>query len=185
MDTRVIVVLIVAIAAALIIGGFIYMRRRNSDLLRSRFGPEYERSLRQTGSTARAEEELKQRVDRVKRLEIRPLPESARQRYWERWLAVQRAFVDDPKYAVTAADDLIADVMSARGYPVQGFDQQAADVSVDHPTVVSEYRLAHEIALRNRTGEANTEDLRKAITSYRSLFEELLETGPKNRKEVA
>ena len=185
MDTRVIVVLIVAIAAALIVGGMIYMRRRNSELLRTRFGPEYERSLHEKGSAARAEEELKQRVERVKRMEIRPLPESARQRYWERWLAVQRTFVDDPKYAVTAADDLIGDVMSARGYPVQGFEQQAADISVDHPRVVSEYRVAHSLALRNRTGEANTEDLRKAITSYRSLFEELLEPGSQNRKEVA
>jgi hypothetical protein len=182
MDTR---VLIVVIAAAVVIGGLLYMRRRNTLLLRSRFGPEYERSVREKGSAARAEEELKHRVQRVSRLEIRPLPEPARQRYWERWLGVQRTFVDDPRFAVAAADDLIADVMSARGYPIEGFEQQAADISVDHPQVVANYRAAHAIALRNRTDAASTEDLRKAITNYRSLFEELLETGPHKRKEVA
>jgi hypothetical protein len=185
MDTRLVIVVIAIIVAAVVIGGILYMRRRNTRVLRTRFGPEYERSVRERGSAARAEEDLKRRMDRVSKLEIKPLPETARQRYWERWLGVQRTFVDDPKFAVGAADDLIADVMSARGYPIEGFEQRAADISVDHPEVVANYRAAHQIALRNRHGEANTEDLRKAITNYRSLFEELLETGIHKRREVA
>jgi hypothetical protein len=185
MDTRVVIVVIVVIAAVVVIGALLLMRRRNTRLLRTRFGPEYERSVHERGSAARAEEELKQRMARVSKLDIKPLPESARQRYWERWLGVQRTFVDDPNFAVAAADDLIADVMSARGYPIEGFEQQAADVSVDHPQVVTYYRAAHEIAMRNRNHEASTEELRKAITNYRFLFEELLETEIHRRKEVA
>lgn len=186
MDIRVVIGLIVlAIVVIVLIAAAVIMRRRNSERLRTRFGPEYERSVREKGSAVRAEAELKQRMERVSRMAIRPLPESARQRYWERWLGVQRAFVDDPRFAVAAADDLITDVMAARGYPIKTFEQLAADVSVDHAQVVSDYRAAHEIAQHNRTGEVSTEELRKAITYYRSLFEELLETRAPARKEVA
>lgn len=184
MDIRIVVLVIVALAVAALIGCLIYIRRRHTELLRTRFGPEYERSLREKGNATRAEEELKRRLDRVSHLDLHPLPEPARQRYWERWLGVQRTFVDDPRFAVTAADDLISDVMKARGYPAETFEQRAADISVNYPRVVAEYRVAHEIARRNRNDEASTEELRKAIKSYRALFEELLETG-QERREVA
>src|SRR5512135_648752 len=120
MDTRVVLGLILLVIFVVAwIGVSVILRLRSSQQLRIRFGPEYERSLREKGSTARAEAELKRRMMRVSRLGIRSLPESARQRYWERWLGVQRAFVDDPRFAVAAADDLITDVMAARGYPIQ------------------------------------------------------------------
>jgi hypothetical protein len=64
--------------------------------------------------------------------------------------------------------------MSARGYPVGDFEQRAADISVDHPVVLEDYRAAHEIALRQTKGQANTEDLRQAMIHYRALFEDLV-----------
>jgi hypothetical protein len=184
MDTRVVIFVIGAIAVVALIAGLIYMRRRHTELLRTQFGPEYERSLREKGSATRAQAELEQRMQRVSRLDLHPLTEPTRQRYWERWLGVQRTFVDDPRFAVAAADDLIADVMKDRGYPSENSEQRAADISVSHPRVVAEYRVACEIARRNRNAEATTEELRTAIKSYRALFEDLLETGHE-RREVA
>jgi hypothetical protein len=101
----------------------------------------------------------------------------ARQRYVRQWEAVQAQFVDSPPAAIAAADGLVNAVMADRGYPIDDFDQRAADVSVDHPAVVENYRQAHEISLRSTRGEATTEDLRLAMQSYRSLFEELLADG--------
>ena len=76
--------------------------------------------------------------------------------------------------AVTEADQLLSDVMSTRGYPVSDFEQRAADISVDHPLVLENYRTAHEIALRQTQGKASTEDLRQAMVHYRTLFDELV-----------
>ena len=98
-------------------------------------------------------------------------------------MRAQEMFVDDPRRSVAEGDRLIGEVMGTRGYPVGDFDQRSADVSVDHPMVVENYRIAHEIALRDRRGEASTEDLRKALVHYRALFEELLESRAAVAKE--
>lgn len=185
MDIRVVVAIIVAVFVVVAIAGWAYARRRRAQQLRDRFGPEYDRLAREHGDARVAENVLEKRQKRVARLEIRPLAGPARERYAQHWLEVQRRFVDDPRTTVSEADELVSDVMSARGYPMGDFEQRAADVSVDHPRVVQNYRAAHHIALRHARGEANTEDLRKAMVYYRSLFEELLERDTPERREVA
>jgi hypothetical protein len=183
-DNRVLGAIILVALALIALAGWAYSRRRRTQQLRERFGTEYDRAVQQHGGIGPGETVLEQREKRVKRLSIVPLAPSAHQRYSQHWLEIQHRFVDDPKAAVTAADDLISDVMAVRGYPAGEFEQRSADISVDHPQVVEDYRAAHSIALRNRRVEANTEDLRQAMVLYRSLFQELLgtETG---RKEVA
>ena len=183
-DMRTVVAIVVAALIIVAIVAWVYTRRRRSGILRERFGPEYDRVVRQHGDVRRAETVLETRKERVERLEIRSLPEPARERYAQHWLEVQRRFVDDPRSAVTEADGLVTDVMSARGYPMGDFQQRAADVSVDYPQLVENYRTAHDIALRHNRGEASTEDLRKAMVHYRSLFDELL-GRPSERREVA
>jgi hypothetical protein len=119
---------------------------------------------------------LLQRKERVEKFTIRELGTAERERFVTEWRTVQARFVDDPQGSVSAADTLVTRVMEARGYPMSNFEQRAADISVDHPQVVDNYRATHEIALRHRRGEATTEDLRKAIVYYRTLFDELLQT---------
>ena len=119
-------------------------------------------------------------------MEIRALAPEERNRFAEAWKRTQARFVDEPSRAVGEADGLVKEVMQTRGYPMGDFEQRAADVSVDHPNVVTDYRAAHDIAARNKSGKATTEDLRQAMVHYRSLFEELLETAePATRKEAA
>ncbi len=126
------------------------------------------------------------REKRVERLNIRDLDSLEHERYSKQWQAVQSRFVDSPKGAVAEADDLVSSVMKARGYPVSDFDQRAADISVDHPRVVEDYRSAHQIALRVGKDQATTEELRTAMIHYRSLFEELVQVPVIiERKEVA
>jgi hypothetical protein len=126
------------------------------------------------GDRRQAEAELAARRERRERLTIRPLPAEARARYARQWETVQAQFVDSPQAAIAAADGLVNAVMSDRGYPVSEFEQRAADVSVDHPSVVENYRNAQAISLRSQRGEATTEELRQAMQHYRSLFDELL-----------
>lgn len=185
MDPKIIVLIVVA-AAVLIAIGWIVSRKRRTEALRNRFGPEYERAVREQGP-AKAESVLLERKERVEKFEIRELGAAERERFISDWRQVQTRFVDDPRGSVSAADELVVRVMKARGYPMSDFEQRAADISVDHPRVVDNYRAAHEIALRHRRGEATTEDLRSAIIYYRSLFDELLQTHPQDRtvKEVA
>jgi hypothetical protein len=150
------------------------LSRRRTQGLRQTFGPEYDRTLNETDSRRRAESELEARRDRRADLDIRPLTPAARARYEERWRQIQSAFVDDPSGALRGADESVILVMRERGYPMDDFDQRAADLSVDHPDLVQNYRAAHGIALANEQGQASTEDLRQGMVSYRSLFEELL-----------
>ncbi|GAA0571746.1 hypothetical protein [Rhizomicrobium electricum] len=166
----VLIVLVVVLAAAV---ALLIWRGRGSKRLKSHFGPEYQRALEETGSRRAAEERLRRREQRVQSYAIHPLSPEQRARYAARWRALQAEFVDDPAGAVSAADRLLGEVMAARGYPVIEFEQQAADLSVEHPQVVQNYRTAHEIAVRHSQGQANTEDLRRAMVHYRSLFEEL------------
>ena len=181
---------VIALAAAVIVivavGAWLYVRKRSGTTadLRQKFGPEYDRAVLTHGS--KAETQLADREKRVEKLSIRDLDSMERERYSKQWLAVQSRFVDSPKGAVAEADDLVSTVMKARGYPVADFDQRAADISVDHPRVVENYRLAHEIALRVGKDAATTEELRTAMIHYRSLFEELVQVPTvAERKEVA
>jgi hypothetical protein len=167
--TIVVGVIIAAIAA------WLSLRKRRTERLRAQFGgSEYDRAVKEDGSRRLAEAGLNERTARVESLNIRPLAESDRARFIESWRRVEARFVDGPGGAVTEADQLLGDVMSTRGYPVSDFEQRAADISVDHPLVLENYRTAHDIALRQRKGQANTEDLRQAMIHYRTLFEELV-----------
>ena len=177
MDPNLIIVVLAVMVVALV--AFIFMQRNRSDKLRSRFGPEYERAVKESGGKGKAEAQLLEREQRVKSLAIRPLEPADRERFSSSWTSVQSDFVDDPARSIGKADSLLADVMSARGYPVTDFEQMSADISVDHPSVVQNYRAAHEIALRQERGEANTEDLRQGMIHYRLLFEDLVSDGPR------
>jgi hypothetical protein len=143
--------------------------------LRERFGPEYEREVKARESRDDAETELAEREQRRAELDIRPLSDAAVDGYKASWEKTQARFVDDPRAAVNEADELIASVMRDRGYPVDDFEQRAADISVDHPHVVEHYRTAHEIAQTDGAVEPTTDHLREAMQHYRALFEELLE----------
>jgi hypothetical protein len=174
MDTGLLVaILVVVILLALL--AFFAGRQRRSRKLQDKFGPEYDRTVEQAGDRRAAEADLLERADRRAELNIVPLEPEARDRYIEAWRSTQAQFVDEPAQATREADRLITSVMRDRGYPVDDFEQRAADVSVDHPQVVDDYRAAHAIAARNDRSEASTEDLRQALVHYRSLFEELLE----------
>ena len=171
--------LIVLVVVLLAIVGVLAYQRRRSTQLREGFGPEYDRAVEEHGDQRAAESELRERRERRSRFDIRPLGATARDRYAERWRATQAQFVDQPASALKDADTLVAEVMRDRGYPVEDFEQQAADVSVDHPTVVEHYRKAHAIHTRSR---ASTEDLREAMLHYRALFAELLEPPQRDRE---
>ena len=190
LDTNLIVLAAVAILIIVVLVWLYVRQRRNTTaVLRKKFGPEYDRAARVHGAGRKAEAKLEDREKRVEKLNIRDLDAIEHERFSKRWESVQSRFVDSPKGAVTEADDLVSSLMKARGYPVSDFDQRAADISVDYPRVVENYRSAHEIALRVlKVGkeEATTEELRTAMIHYRSLFEELVQVpATVERKEVA
>ena len=167
----VIVVVLIALAAAMA------ARRRRTMALRERFGPEYERAVGARENQRAAEADLRDRERERARLDIKPLSEAARARYAEEWLAIQQSFVDQPEEATAGGYDLVNRVTAERGYPMRDFEARADLVSVDHPDVVENYRVAHAIHERARQHQASTEDLREALLRYRSLFEELLRPG--------
>ncbi len=177
------VVVVLAIVVAIVL--YVRKRKKNTAELRGRFGPEYDRAIQQHGSERKAEAKLVDRETRVEMLNIRELDLIERERYLGEWQAVQSRFVDYPKGAVTEADELVCALMRTRGYPVTDFDQRAADISVDHPLVVENYRSAHKIALSLGRGEASTEDLRTAMIHYRSLFDELMRARAVGDQRVA
>ncbi len=181
-QTLVIVLAVVVVVLLCAVGLLIWQRQR-SEHLRGRFGPEYDRALAEEGNRREAEAELQRREERVERLHVRPLAEQERVRFATSWREVQSRFVDAPKGAVEDADVLIGRVMEARGYPVGRFEERAADVSVNHPNVVSNYRSAHALAQQSQSGRASTEDLRQAMVHYRALFSELLEEHPDTQRE--
>jgi FtsZ-interacting cell division protein ZipA len=185
MDQNQAVILVaVAVIAVVFIAAIAFgaSRKRRSQKLRQRFGPEYDRVLRQEGDARKAEGVLEFRQHRREKFKIRELSETDKSSFGVRWNEVQARFVDDPRGAVTVADSLVTDVMQARGYPIGEFEQRAADLSVDYPVIVDNYRAAHEIALRHSSGAASTEDLRQAMVHYRLLFQELLEEPRIHRK---
>jgi hypothetical protein len=163
---------VIAVAA---IATILYMRKRRTARLRMQFGgTEYNRALKEDGNQRKAENKLEKRAERVESFHIRALSAADHTRLMEAWRVVQGRFVDSPGGAVTEADRLLGDVMSLRGYPVSDFDQRAADISVDHPLVMENYRAAHGIAIRQGLGQASTEELRQAMIHYRTLFEDLV-----------
>jgi len=167
---------IIAIAAVLVIATLLWqaMSRRRTAQLRGQFGREYDRTVDDRDSRRAGEADLRSRVERRQELDIRALAPATRERYARSWETVQAEFVDDPDGAIAGADRLVSSVMSDRGYPMDDFDQRAADVSVDHPHVVEHYHAAHAIALSSRNGSATTEQVRQGMQHYRALFEELL-----------
>jgi FtsZ-interacting cell division protein ZipA len=184
MDTTTLIVLVVVVAA-LAGAAFWYFQKRRSQQLHGRFGPEYDRTVREYGDRRKAESELERREKRVERFHIRSLPREERDRFAEAWRTEQAHFVDEPQQAVSEAHRLVNEVMRARGYPASAeFEENAADLSVEHPQVVQHYRVACDIAGRQERGQANTEDLRNAMVHYRALFEELLGVRVGQSEEV-
>lgn len=181
---------LIAVAVILVIALVVWqaLRARRTRTLQDRFGPEYDRTIDRADGRRDAEAELEARAKRREELDIRPLTTAARTRYLDEWQRVQARFVDDPGGAVQESDRLIQAVMRERGYPVDNFDQRAADISVDHPEVVENYRQGHRLAVSSATGDGTTEDLRQAMVHYRGLFDELLEDtadGPMAREDGA
>ena len=174
MDAGLLVAILIVLALLVVLALFA-SRRRRSRKLREQFGPEYDRTVAEAGDRKEAESRLQERTARRQRLDVVPLDPADRDRYVEAWRQTQARFVDEPAEATREADRLITAVMRQRGYPIDDFEQRAADISVDHPQVVDDYRAAQAIASANERSEASTEDLRQALVHYRSLFEELLE----------
>ncbi len=177
------IVIAVVVVIAIIIAVIAATNRRRTASLHRTFGPEYERTVETTGDRGLAEKDLAGRVARRGQLNIIPLSDAARQQYAAEWQQIQSDFVDAPAQSVQAADVLVARVMSDRGYPMTEFDQRASDISVDHPGVVENYRLAHATCLGTAQGSTTTEDLRRAMTQYRALFNELLGTSDSGRAQ--
>jgi hypothetical protein len=172
-DSMLVAVAVLTVLVAF--AAFLVYRNNQSQRLEKRFGPEYGRAVSVHGNRDKAEAELIAREKRVSRFNIVPLARENAERYAREWKTLQARFVDDPKGAVVEADRLVREVMQRRGYPMGDFDSVAADISVDHPIVVESYRAACEIVLRDRRNQADTEDLRKALVHYRTLFAELLQ----------
>lgn len=185
MDPKVVTAILVVVAILAVVAVLFVTRHRKTEHLKQKFGSEYDRVVHQHGDPQRAENVLVERERRVSHFELRTLPPAERDRYAQSWAFVQKKFVDDPKGAVNEADRLVTDVMNARGYPMSEFNQRAADISVNYPDAVGNYRAAHEIVVRHGKGQSSTEDLRKAMVHFRSLFEELLGKPGVAHKEVA
>ncbi len=172
------------VVVLLVLVGWLVERKRRSEKLRQKFGPEYDRVVLQQGDAHKAEAMLAEREKRVSKFSIRHLTMADRERYVNEWAAVQRRFVDDPAMAVMEADSLVTALMAARGYPMTDFEQRAADISVNYPRVVQNYRAARLIVGRHSKGQATTEEMRQAMVHYRSLFEELVEVAAEKRGAV-
>ena len=183
MENSTLIIIIAVVIAVAAVGWFV-MQKRRTESLKHRFGPEYDRAVKEHGDLRKAEAVLGAREKRVEQFHMVSLSPADRSRFAADWKAAQARFVDSPKAAIQDADSLVGSVMQARGYPVGDFEQRAADVSVDHPRVVDNYRKAHAIALRNQKEGATTEELRTAMVHYRTLFEDLLETPVAEHAEV-
>lgn len=176
MSTTTIVIIVVAavvLIALLLVATIVLRQRKDRRDVREHFGPEYDR-LEQERDENAAVDELKDRQQRVDQFDVRELDPSRREHFQRQWRAVQLEFVEEPSSAIARGDALIQDVMRERGYPVEDFEQRAADLSVDHPEVVQHYRQGHQLASRNRAGEATTEQLREGFVHYRELFARLV-----------
>jgi ribosomal protein L13E len=171
----IILIIVILVVIAAIIFGIQASRRKK---LQNTFGPEYDRVVADTGSRSDAEKELRERERRHAELELKPLSPESQARYSAAWEEVQIQFVDSPEQATAAADDLVTRLIAERGYPTGDYDDQLANLSVEHARTLGHYRDAHEISRRSQRGEASTEDLRQALVHYRALFSDLLGTDP-------
>ena len=177
MDTKYIIIAVVLVLVLLgLILGAIFSRRQRSKRYQNKFGPDYDHTVKSMGNAKKAQTEMDERQKHVETLNIRPLSFSERERYLAEWKAVQAKFIDQPGPATVEADHLIMEVMQLRNYPVSDFEQRAADISINYPDLVSNYRLARAIAIKNEQHQADTEELRQALVHYRALFNELLIT---------
>lgn len=172
-----IIISLVVVIALIAVAAYLLYQKKQSHRLEQRFGPEYGRAVEALGSRTKAESELKTREKRVEHLNIVPLVPAEAARFTQAWKELQGSFVDNPKGVVARADRLVRELLLKRGYPMGDFESRAADISVDHPGVVNNYRAAQAIAARDQRGEADTEELRKAVVHYRALFDELLEVS--------
>jgi FtsZ-interacting cell division protein ZipA len=180
-------IIIVVVVALIVVGAIVaWNNRRKRSQLQERFGSEYDRTVSDRDDRRAAEKELAERERKRERLDIVPLSADAQQKYSASWREVQTQFVDDPSNAVNEADRLVTNVMRDRGYPIDDFEQRAADISVDHPDVVENYRAAHAVHVKavDGNGGASTEDLRQGFVHYRALFDELLETRERSAEEA-
>jgi hypothetical protein len=171
-NTAIVALILIVVAVAAV--AWVMVQRQRSVRLKRRFGPEYDATVARTGNRAKAESELLKREERVAGFKIVPLSATDAARFSQAWTTLQTRFVDNPKGVVAEADQLVRELMVKRGYPMANFEHRAADISVDYPGVVSNYRAAQVIAVRDARGEADTEELRKAVVHYRTLFDELL-----------
>jgi hypothetical protein len=178
------IILWIVVVLAVSVAAWSYIQRQKTLKLRGKFGPEYDRLLERERNPRSAEAILQEREKRVSKFRIRPLRPEESARFAADWRMVQERFVDDPRSAVSEADRLINEALIARGYPMAEFDQQAADLSVQYPLMVANYRVAHQIATDDRNGSATTEDLRQAMQYYRSLFEEIVDLRVTRVEEV-
>jgi hypothetical protein len=169
------IIVAVVVVALIALATWLSYRQKQSKRLRDRFGPEYGKAVDEFGSQMKGESELKARERRVEHLDIAPLASAEAARFSEAWRSLQGRFVDNPQGVVVQAGEVVRELMLKRGYPMADFEHRAADISVDHPGVVQNYRAAQTIAVRGARGEASTEELRNAVVHYRALFDELLE----------
>jgi len=176
--TYVIVSVVLLLLVTVAIMAPMFSRRKRTERLQEKFGAEYDHTVRALRDEKKANRELEGRQKHVASLDIHPLSAIEVDRHTADWNAVQSKFVDDPGQAIIDADRLIMEVMHLRNYPISDFEQRAADVSVIYPELVSNYRAARAIAIKNEQQIATTEELRQALIYYRSLFHELLETEP-------
>jgi hypothetical protein len=175
MEVLVLIVIVVGIVVAL--GFWFIQKSRRRTELKGRFGQEYDRTIETAETRGAGEQQLVEREKRVELFQLKELEPRQTQRFGDEWRNTQGRFVDDPAGAITEADTLVQEVMAARGYPITNFEQQAEDISVDHPGVLSNYRAAHAIARENALVPSSTENLRQAMIHYRALFDELLVPG--------
>ncbi|GAA0351255.1 hypothetical protein NE235_23570 [Actinoallomurus spadix] len=186
MSTATVAVIVIVAVLVVVALGLLAHRQQQRRRLRERFGPEYDRTVERHNNTREAEQELRAREQRHRELPIRPLDPAARDRYRADWQRVQEHFVDSPQSAVAEADNLLVRVMKDRGYPTEDYEQQVADLSVEHAGTIGRYRTAHDIRGRADAGRASTEDLRQAMVHYRALFADLLgDDGASGPREPA
>jgi hypothetical protein len=179
------IVVLLAVGVVAGIAVYAYYMRQRRQVLRDRFGPEYDRTVETVRTPAEADAILADRLNRVKRFKLRPLTQAQADDFARDWQRVQARFVDEPDAAVSEADQLVTRVMAARGYPLEDFDRLADDVSVDHPHVVENYRTARTLIARRARGEAGTEELRQAVVNYRALFADLLEVEERHHRRAS
>ena len=174
------------VMVAIVVGEYLRRRKAKTAALRKRFGTEYDGAVLEHGSSHKAEANLAERESRVHALKIRDLGTRERERFAAEWQTVQSRFLDHPEAAVTEADDLIAALLEARGYPKDSFEQRAADVSVLYSDVMKNYRAAHAIAVLPYRAEESTEKLRMAMIQYRAIFNEIVQDqSPQEKRSAA